>query len=441
MADQLSGYSLSSANAPPSPLHKIISSLPSPTSIKRVSLSSPTSSPSPSKKRLKSNESSILSSPDMRRQVLVKKVRQKLAGVTVTVVDKVGKELVELEDSVKIVTDTNDNESLSLEERFAPCKTGLAKVDLKPVESKPAELKAPVEPKAMKKKKVEIQWIPVKRIKRKTRLFLFGATVNGDKDEVIVEKAETNQQVPRVITGRRPYIVVPGVEYDLQEGEGVMANTEEEDAEMRLARNEKYEMDSFVCDTGYLSDEELMETPTVDKVISKVKQQRRANNIQAKLKFEKMGEPLVVGCLWWSGKGGQKQKMKKWQAILFTNSPIPTSFITPIPEEQCSPLLPALHPPVTAPSSHLLPTPINYATKYHVKYLVKHLVHQSMEGADGPNQCSTPMPGQKVIRQFPVTLSVLTSQMIEQGGDIMEENKELVDRYVVKYFNKFKYQM
>eukprot|EP00092_Neocalanus_flemingeri_P035340 GFUD01038450.1.p1 GENE.GFUD01038450.1~~GFUD01038450.1.p1 ORF type:complete len:444 (-),score=128.22 GFUD01038450.1:42-1373(-) len=443
MAHQLSGNSISSAKAPPSPLHKIIFNLPSPTSIKRVSLSSPTSSPSPSKKRLKSNESSILSSPDMRRQVLVKKVRQKLAGVTVTVVDKVGKELVELDESVKIVTDTNDNESLSLEERFAPCKTGLAKGDLKPVEFKPGELKAPVELKAMKKKKVEIQWIPVKRIKRKTRLFLFGATVNGDKDEVIVEKAETNQKVPRVINGRRPFIVVPGVEYDLEEGEGVMANTEEEDAEMRLARNEKYEMDSFVCDTGYLSDEELMETPTVDKVISKVKQQRRANNIQAKLKFEKMGEPLVLGCLWWSGKGGQKQKMKKWQAILLTNSPIPTSFTTPIPEEQCSPLLPPPPPPVTAPASlsHVLPTPTNYETKYHVKYLVKHLVHQSMRGADGPNQCSTPMPGQKVIRQFPVTLSILTSQMMEQGGDIMEENKELVDRYVAKYFNKFKYQM
>ena len=119
-----------------------------------------------------------------------------------------------------------------------------------------------------------------------------------------MEKAESNQKVPQVINGRRPYIVVPGVEYDIGEGEGVVMDTEEDEAEIRLARNEKYEMDSFVCDTGYLSDEEMVETPSVDKVISKVKQQRRANNIQAKLKFEKMGEPEIIGRLWWSGNGG-----------------------------------------------------------------------------------------------------------------------------------------
>jgi len=143
-------------------------------------------------------------------------------------------------------------------------------------------------------------------------------------------------------------------------------------------------------------------------------------------------------------------KMKKWQAIVLTNSPIPTSFTTPVPEEQssvpveqCSPMLPP-PPPVSATTSlSLLPQPTDYTTKYHVKYLVKHLVHQSMlgQGAAGPNQCSTPMPGRQVCPQLPSTPSVLTTQVMEHGGDVLKENRELLDRYVVKYFYKFKNQM
>ena len=56
----------------------------------------------------------------MRRQVLVKKVRQKLSsGVTISLVGReLGKDAPKnLDDSVEIITDTNDNDSLSLEER------------------------------------------------------------------------------------------------------------------------------------------------------------------------------------------------------------------------------------------------------------------------------------------------------------------------------------
>jgi len=439
---------------PASPLQKIISRLPSSLSIKRVSLASPTSSPSPSHKRLRA-DSSILSSPDMRREVLVKKVKQKLSSSLVGT-KMGGDSTLKLDDSVQIITDTNDNESLSLEERDVKTSQLVGEVNqnknkpndnIKPASEEliPNEAKQVQQPKASKSKKIEIKWTEVKRNKRKTRVFIFGSTVEGEKDEVIVEKAENNQKVPRVINGRRPYIVVPGVEYDLEEGEGVVMDTEEDETEIRLARNEKYEMDSFVCDTGYLSDEEMTETPSADKVISKVKQQRRANNIQAKLKFEKMGEPEVLGCLWWSGKGGQKLKMKKWQAIVFTSTPIATSFTTPIPEEPCSPLpaLPSLPPPsLPVRPSSASPTVTDYATKYHIKYLVKNLVHKTMTmSVGGPNQCSTPMPGKQNLPQVPLSQSALVSKVVEQGDDILRDNKELLDRYVVKYFNKYKYQI
>ena len=86
-------------------------------------------------------------------------------------------------------------------------------------------------------------------------------------------------------------------------------------------------MDSFCCETGYLSDEELNETPSVNKVVSKVKQQRRANNIKEKRNFVNLGEPMILGPFWWTGKGGCKKELKKWQPFVLSSAgPINTSF-------------------------------------------------------------------------------------------------------------------
>jgi len=436
-----------------SPLQAIISRLPSPISVKRVSHSSPSSSPSPSHKRSRSNDSSaFISSPDVRRQMLIKKVQEKLA---VGGECKASNETVELDDSVQIIADNNENESsFSLEERDNTGKENSGKQD----ESKPEQLveglvddmlnaTAKVSNKEVNIKKNEVRWCSVKRIKRKSRLFLFGGSFDGgEKDEIFVIKAEGNEKVPWGINGRRPFLVVPGVEYDLEEGEGVMINTEEEETEIRLARNEKYEMDSFVCNPGYLSDEEMMETPTMDKVISKVKQQRRANNIQAKLKFEKLGEPEVLGCLWWTGKGGQKQKMRKWQAMVFTTTPIPTSYTMPVPVDQLSPQVQVLPsaPVVTTNQVDQVnlapPTMSAYLTKYHIKYLVKNLARQALLEQVGPNQCSTPMPGQFVSSKASLTPSALVAHIMEQDSDdVLANNKNLVEKYAVKYFYKFKF--
>ena len=160
--------------APSSPLQKIISRLPSPISIKRVSLTSPTSSPCPSNKRQKANDdSSVRSSPDIRRHILVKKVKQKLSsGVTISLVgSKVKNDVEELDNSIEIITDTNDNESLTLEERdnknskcVEPrCEDNLNKnkpvnviedEDTKPIESKPFDVSKPVQAKTCKEKKI-----------------------------------------------------------------------------------------------------------------------------------------------------------------------------------------------------------------------------------------------------------------------------------------------
>ena len=126
---------------------------------------------------------------------MVKKVKQKLSsGVTISLVgSKMGKDASKnLDDSVQIITDTNDNESLSLEEldmkRSKPVgpevevnqnrdkPSGLTKPDLKPIEANQAQ------PKTIKEKIIEIQWTYVKRNKRKTRFFIFGSTVVGEKD-------------------------------------------------------------------------------------------------------------------------------------------------------------------------------------------------------------------------------------------------------------------
>jgi len=456
----------------PSPLHRIISRLPSPISIKRVSTTH-TSSPI-SQKRPKMSNDDVMSSPDIRREILVKQVTKKLSsGVKISLVhnDK-DKDLDsdKLDNSVEILTEINDNVSLSLEERNdvknmhieQGCLSGGAVMEDKKLGE--AELNVAIKPmvevktsdpsksgaKITKEKTIEIQWISVKRNKRKTRVFKFASSVKGGKDEVMIEKAIDNQKVPRVINGRRPYIVVPGVDYDLEEGEGVIMDTEEDEIEIRLARNEKYEMDSFVCDTGYLSEDEMMETPSADKVINKVKQQKRANNIKTKLKFEKMGEPEVIGCLWWSGRGGQKLKMKKWQAITCTSTPIATSFTVPVPKDQGIPV-PIPPKPSPTPVQSLPPPPpilsadLDYMSKYHIKYFVKNVVQKAMiRGVGDPYNCSTPMPGNGNKSSDPVVApshSALLLQVFEQEDDTLKANKESVNKYVTKYFNKFKYQM
>merc|ERR1719300_1030009 len=80
----------------------------------------------------------------------------------------------------------------------------------------------------------EIKWKNVKRMKRNIRFYYFESTSEDDKDERQLIKAADSQKVPAVINGRKPFLVVPGVDYDLGEGEGLV-DTEEDLIEIRLA--------------------------------------------------------------------------------------------------------------------------------------------------------------------------------------------------------------
>ena len=96
-----------------------------------------------------------------------------------------------LDDSVQIITDTNDNESLSLEEldmkRSKPVgpevevnqngdkPSGLTKPDLKPIEANQAQ------PKTIKEKIIEIQWTCEKKQGKDKILHLWIHSCRGER--------------------------------------------------------------------------------------------------------------------------------------------------------------------------------------------------------------------------------------------------------------------
>ena len=131
-----------------------------------------------------------------------------------------------------------------------------------------------------KNNKVSISWKSVRRLKRKTKLFIFNDCVDG-KAEIWTVSQEDSQRMPVVLGGRRPMMLVPGIDYGLEEGEDVMVCPEEE-REVRLATVEQYNIDSFCLEAGYLSLAEMAETPPVDNVVRKVKQKRRANGVKVR---------------------------------------------------------------------------------------------------------------------------------------------------------------
>merc|ERR1712059_177366 len=150
------------------------------------------------------------------------------------------------------------------------------------------------------------------------------------------------------------------------------------------------------------------------------KQRRRAGTVHARLKFDKLEGPQVLGCFWRAGpKGGANAKMKKWQAIVFTTTPISTSFTTPVPYEITPQTSEQQIPPALVQPK--LASGPDYSMKYSVKYLVKHLVQQAMR------------------QDIEIEPSSLANKLMKKGGDLFGNNPEFLERYSHKYFNKFKY--
>ena len=278
----------------------------------------------------------------------------------------------------------------------------------------------------------EVQWVEVKRSKRKLRIYFIEAK-SEDEGFKAVYKAGEKFPIPSCVNGRKPFSIVPGIDYNLEVDveEVGEALAENDDKELKLIQNENYLLDSFCCDTGYLSDEELNETPNPNKIVSKVKQQRRANNIKDKRKFEKLTDPQILGPFWWTGKAGCKKELKKWQPMLFVDTPISTGFTTSSPEdlnieeysgeEQDIDFISKPErkepPPVdSSESSTSLAAPpaiastgeavtVDHFEKYNIKYLVKFVVEKIMkdvsrkdEDEDVPIESSTPMPKRPNVR-------------------------------------------
>jgi len=311
----------------------------------------------------------------------------------------------------------------------------------------------------------EVQWVEVKRSKRNLRIYFIEAK-SEDEGFKAVYKAGEKFPIPSCVNGRKPFSIVPGIDYNLavdveEVGEALAEN---DDKELKMIQNENYLLDSFCCDTGYLSDEELNETPNPNKIVSKVKQQRRANNIKDQRKFEKLTDPQILGPFWWTGKAGCKKELKKWQPMLFMDSPISTGFTVSSHEElvtqDCSgeeqdidfiskPQRKELPPSDSSECLTSLATfpattsvrcdvTVDHFDKYNIKYLVKFVVEKTMKDISrldkhDPLESSTPMPKRPTVR---VTQEHLKSQVLIQDPLL---NREFVDKYVAKYYNKFKY--
>ena len=59
-----------------------------------------------------------------------------------------------------------------------------------------------------------------------------------------------------------------------------MLETDAEKREIHLANMENYALNSFVCDTGYLSEEEMVETPCVNRAVTRIKQKRKVKKVK-----------------------------------------------------------------------------------------------------------------------------------------------------------------
>jgi len=310
----------------------------------------------------------------------------------------------------------------------------------------------------------KVQWVEVKRSKRYLRIYFIEAK-SEDEGFKAVYKAGEKFPIPSCVNGRKPFSIVPGIDYNLEVDveEVGEALAENDDKELKMIQNENYLLDSFCCDTGYLSDEELNETPNPNKIVSKVKQQRRANNIKDQRKFEKLTDPQILGPFWWTGKAGCKKELKKWQPMSFMDSPISTVFTASSDEELItqdysvedqdtdfiskpqrkeqppSDSSEALSSMATLPTttSAGFPVTVDHFEKYKIKYLVKFVVEKTMKDISRqehvPFESSTPMPKRPNVRE---TQEHLKSQVLNRDPLL---NREFVDRYVAKYYNKFRY--
>ena len=143
-----------------------------------------------------------------------------------------------------------------------------------------------------------------------------------------------------------------------------------------------------------------------------------------------LAEPEVCGPFWWTGTRGCKKEVKKWQTILVSALPIPTTFSSPLPSVLMEEDLvtdkdakdAATVPVDPRPADKVAPAaPVveveDYETKYRIKYRVKDLVRNRMRGnsasvvsPQGPQNCSTPMV-RRPVSSSKVTVSRVSNSV------------------------------
>ncbi|XP_023322912.1 uncharacterized protein LOC111697229 isoform X2 [Eurytemora carolleeae] len=136
----------------------------------------------------------------------------------------------------------------------------------------------------------------------------------------------------RLPSGRDPWRQVPGLEYDLElidldnfETSGEDLEVEDE-VNVKRARSEFYEMDSFVCENGYLSEDENCITPdskSKDRRDKIIKLNSQSEKRQKKVELKVLKEPLVEGIIYSTG-SRTSTVFKQWKGIPFSSTPIPT---------------------------------------------------------------------------------------------------------------------
>ena len=147
-------------------------------------------------------------------------------------------EILEISDDTEIVVVPDS--SVELEELLQDSMPSPAKgekyvegeviLSKSPAVSKMANLEVePCKPKKTKKKREEVQvrWKDVRRSRRKTKYFSFCESFEGTIEVVTMGEVES-KKVPVVLGGRRPLTLVPGLDYGLGEGEGMLLTEEEE---------------------------------------------------------------------------------------------------------------------------------------------------------------------------------------------------------------------
>ena len=157
-----------------------------------------------------------------------------------------------------------------------------------------------------------------------------------------------------------------------------------------------------------------------------------------------MGQPEVSGCHWskFTPVGWRCSKaMKKWKAIVLTGTPIPTTFtvsLETVQEGSLSPV-PCKTMSFTSKPVAVMDQTVDWASKYCVKYLVKNLVESAVSTGPSGVVCSTPLVGRREMKD--VNPSILVRELIQSGRKELQGKDQLVERFVYKYFYKWKYQL